>query len=171
MERRLTNKASHYVSTFKTDMKEKIMETPMSEEVRQDLVKFLYDYNGLVFTREDLVKRKRVKNIVPLYERCCAKRANDEQCTRRKKSGNEYCGTHLKGTPNGIMDASSTENISTTHRVEVWAQEIAGITYYIDSGGNVYEAEDIVMNKTNPKIVAHYVKRDDGTYSIPSYEI
>jgi hypothetical protein len=35
---------------------------------------------------------------------------------------------------------------------------------------NVYQAEDIISNKVNPKIIAKYV-RDGETYSIPEFSI
>ena len=57
-----------------------------------------------------------------------------------------------------------------TQKVEVWAQDIQGIVYYIDKANNVYQAEDIVGNKTNPKIIAKYLKVGE-TYSIPEFNI
>jgi hypothetical protein len=99
-----------------------------------------------------------------------AKRASDEQCTRRKKAGEEYCGTHMKGTPNGVVTESTDNNVISMKKVEVWAQDIMGIVYYIDATGNVYQAEDIVGNKTNPKVIAKYVKQGE-VYSIPSFGI
>ena len=33
---------------------------------------------------------------------------------------------------------------------------------------NVYQAEDIISNKVNPKIIAKYVKQGE-TYSIPEF--
>jgi hypothetical protein len=132
-------------------------------------MQYIYDYDRLTFGKEDFMKRKRVKNVVPFFDRCCAKRANDEQCTRRKKEGSEYCGTHMKGSPHGIMDLQS-ENKPNFQKIEVWAQDIQGIIYYIDKIGNVYQAEDIVVNKTNPKIIAKYLKIGD-TYSIPEFNL
>jgi hypothetical protein len=123
----------------------------------------------LSFNKEDFQKRKRVKNFVPVFDRCCAKRASDEQCTRRKKDGCEFCGTHLKGTPHGVVDESN-EPKNNTQKVDVWAQDIQGIVYYIDKNMNVYQAEDIISNKVNPKIIAKYV-RDGETYSIPEFSI
>jgi hypothetical protein len=123
----------------------------------------------LSFNKEDFQKRKRVKNFVPVFDRCCAKRASDEQCTRRKKDGCEFCGTHLKGTPHGVVDESN-EPKNNTQKVDVWAQDIQGIVYYIDKNMNVYQAEDIISNKINPKIIAKYV-RDGETYSIPEFSI
>ena len=75
----------------------------------------------------------------------------------------------MKGTPHGIMD-SQGEVKNNTQKVEVWAQDIQGIVYYIDKSNNVYQAEDIVGNKTNPKIIAKYLKTGES-YSIPEFNI
>ena len=104
-----------------------------------------------------------------MVNRCNAKRANSEQCTRRKKEGFEYCGTHLKGTPHGICLSGETDK-PLTHKIEVWVQDIQGIVYYIDKANNVYQAEDIIVNKMNPKIIAKYVKNGEH-YSIPEFNI
>ena len=53
----------------------------------KELLQYIYDYSIIEITKMDLQKRKRVKNSVPFCERCCALRANNEQCTRRKKAG------------------------------------------------------------------------------------
>ena len=132
-------------------------------------MQYIYDHDRLTFNKEDFQKRKRVKNFVPIFDRCCAKRASCEQCTRRKKDGYEYCGTHIKGTPHGIVDLQN-EQKNTTQKVEVYAQDIMGIVYYIDKNNNVYQAEDIISNKINPKIIAKYVKNGEN-YNIPAFEI
>jgi GH25 family lysozyme M1 (1,4-beta-N-acetylmuramidase) len=75
----------------------------------------------------------------------------------------------LKGTPHGIVDAT-VEPKNTTQKVEVYAQDIQGIIYYIDKNNNVYQAEDIISNKVNPKIIAKYAK-DGEKYSIPEFNI
>ena len=51
-------------------------------------------------------------------------------------------------------------------RVEIWLQEINGIIYYIDGNGNIYNTEDILQNKINPKIVDNYKINDQGYYTI-----
>ena len=170
MERRLNKKVEGYFASFKDDIKEKITQMGMIEnEQVNHLLQYIYDYDRLSFNKEDFQKRKRVKNFVPIFDRCCAKRATNEQCTRRKKEGCEYCGTHIKGTPHGIMDNQSESKV-TTQKIEVWVQDIQGIVYYIDKSNNVYQAEDIVKNKPNPKIIAKYVKNGDH-YSIPEFNI
>ena len=170
MERRLNKKLEIYITNFKDNIREKATQMGMikNEQVNQ-LLQYIYDHDRLTFNKEDFQKRKRVKNFVPIFDRCCAKRASCEQCTRRKKDGYEYCGTHIKGTPHGIVDLQN-EQKNTTQKVEVYAQDIMGIVYYIDKNNNVYQAEDIISNKINPKIIAKYVKNGEN-YNIPAFEI
>jgi isopropylmalate/homocitrate/citramalate synthase len=170
MERRLNKKAEGYITNFKDNIREKITQMGMiNNEPINQILQYIYDYDRLTFTKEDFQKRKRVKNFVPIFDRCCAKRASNEQCTRRKKEGCEYCGTHIKGTPHGIVDLQN-DTKNTTQKVEVYAQDIQGIVYYIDKNNNVYQAEDIISNKVNPKVIAKYVKNCDH-YSIPEFNI
>ena len=170
MEKRLNKKVESYITTFKDNIREKTTNMGISknEQVNQ-LLQYIYDYDRLSFNKEDFQKRKRIKNFVPIFDRCCAKRASEEQCTRRRKIDSEYCGTHLKGTPHGVIDMQD-EPKSTNHKIEVYAQDIQGIVYYIDNNSNVYQTEDIVSNKINPKIIAKFVKNGD-TYSIPEFNI
>jgi hypothetical protein len=171
MERRLNKKVESYITLFKDSIKEKATQMGVinNEEVNK-LLHYIYDYDRLSFNKEDFMKRKRVKNFVPIFDRCCAKRASNEQCTRRKKDGFDYCGTHIKGTPHGIIDNHDNDVKINLQKVEVWAQDIMGIIYYIDKFNNVYQAEDIVVNKINPKIIAKYVKNGEQ-YSIPEFNL
>ena len=172
MEKRLNNKIAEYISEFKSQIKLKSDELEITGYAQTDKVlEFIIDYNRLILTKEDFIKRKRVKNVVPFLDRCCAKRATDEQCTRRKKCGFEFCGTHTKGTPHGIVTSEDQPNaVSETKTVEVWAQDIQGIVYYIDKNGNVYQAEDVVSNKPNPQVIAKYLRTGD-VFSIPEFGI
>lgn len=169
MDKRINKKITEYLSNFKDNIRLKADELGIAkkEEVCS-LFQYIYDYERLVLTKEDFVKRKRVKNMVDFCERCCAKRATSEQCTRRKKEGSDYCGTHIKGTPHGILDNNNEEVKQNTQKVEVWAQDIQGIMYYVDKFGNVYKAEEIILNKVNPKVIAKYVKNGEH-YSIPAF--
>ena len=170
MERRLNKKVEGYIVTFKDSIREKASEMGLtkSENINQ-LLQYVYDYDRLSFVKEDFQKRKRVKNFVPIYDRCCAKRATGEQCTRRRKDDSEYCGTHMKGIPHGIIN-NQNETKTNTQKVEVCAQDILGIVYYIDKSNNVYDTADIIKNILNPKIIAKYVKNGE-TYSIPEFNI
>ena len=163
MERRISKKVNDYIHNFKNEIAEKIKK--MNNSDPSEIMNYIYQYNNFELTKEDFMKRKRVKNMVPVYERCCAKRANGQQCTRRKKEESQYCGTHSKGTPHGVMNENET--LSSVTKVEVSAIDIKGIVYYLDNDGNVYDTEDIIANKKNPRIIAKYEKNGEE-YSIPS---
>ena len=170
MERRLNKKVESYISLFKDSIRDKATQLGLNNDTTStQLLQFIYDYDRLSFNKEDFQKRKRVKNFVPIYDRCCAKRASNEQCTRRRKDDSEYCGTHMKGTPHGILDVQNDNKVN-TQKVEVWAQDIQGIVYYIDKFSNVYDTADIIKNQINPKIIAKYLK-DGENYSIPEFNV
>ena len=61
--------------------------------------------------------------------------------------------------------ASNKKNEAKITKKTVWVQDIKGILYYIDDTGNVYEPQDIIKNKVNPKIIARYEKNGE-TYKI-----
>ena len=172
MERRINKRISEYITEFKDDIKTKALQLGLASDTQMGhLVQFICDYERLSLSKEDFLKRKRVKNVVHLADRCCAKRANNEQCTRRRKDDTSmYCGTHMKGTPHGVCSNEEDEK-PLGQKVEVWAQDIQGIIYYIDKAGNVYQAEDIIVNKVNPKVIAKYIKTGGDNYSIPEFNI
>ena len=146
-------------------------------ESLMSLLQELYDYEILQLDKVDFQKRKRVKNVVPLHDRCCAVRANGEQCSRRKKGELEFCGTHSKGTPHGVVSHSDnvSDNSVKTQKVTVWAQDIKGIIYYIDDNNNVYDTGAVATNKENPQVIATYIKSigPDGNqvFTIPEFNI
>ena len=170
MENRIVRKVDLYVTEFKQDVKDWFdkNDSDLIGKSKSDFLQFIFDYDSITLSKEDFSKRKRVKNIIPVQLRCCAKRANGEQCTRRKKEEHEFCGTHIKGTPYGKVDGDKND-VHLAKKRDVWVQDIKGIHYFIDSEYNVYNHEDILQNKHNPAIIAQYTKIND-MYSIPEYE-
>ena len=168
MEKRLSKKVENYITQFKEDLKNQALDLKLDEESSQKMIGFIFDYERMTLNKDDFIKRKRMQNMVPQFSRCCAKRSNGEQCSRKKKDDSEYCGTHIKGSPHGLID-QFMEPV-TTMKIEVWAQDIKGIIYYIDKFMNVYQAEDIIRNKSNPKIIAKYIKTQNE-YHIPDFGI
>jgi hypothetical protein len=189
MERRVNKRIEDYIIAFKNDVAKKLQQMVNTLDVtdastRDELMRavdntklqcnsmagFVYNYEKLRLGKDDFMKRKRIKSVVPIYERCSAKRANGEQCTRRKKDGETYCGTHIKGTPHSIVDEVECETPTTKNvKVDIWAQDIKGIIYYIDKAGNVYDTEDIMKIDKYPKrVIAKYHQDEAGKYSIPS---
>lgn len=150
-------------------VKDKLKEIASNEEVqKQDLINFLNNYEFPLFTKEDLVRKKKDKAELPANCRCEAKKSDEEQCSRRKKKGCDFCGTHEEKQPFGVI---SQADRPTTQQINVWVQEIKGILYHIDCNGNVYKQEDVMSNKMNPKIIAKYVLSEEGLYNIPELGI
>ena len=189
MERRVTQKVDGHIRGMKTQIQKHVVDAleHVNRELEDDkemknkvnsilteMMREIYDMPQINLGAEDFAKRKRAKNVVPFYDRCRAKRANNEQCTRRKRADSLFCGTHSKGTPHGIVETEGNEHEG-GKQVQVCAVEISGIMYYIDGTGNVYEAEDIMQNKSNPKVIAKYEKNMDSdgnnVYTIPEYNI
>ena len=197
MEKRINKKINNYITESKNLIRESIHKTIKNLESDfntfdnkseitsiyhnrlSELMSNLFSDNQLVLEKEDFQKRKRVKNTVPCLDRCCAKRANGERCTRRRKheeenegnDQNQFCGTHIKGTPHGVIsvDLSTLPKLNT--KIEVWVKDIKGINYYIDDNNNVYNPEDILSNKQNPSIIAKWLKTSENVYSIPEFGI
>lgn len=167
MEKRLNTKIESYISKFKNDIRNKMIELndKTNDNTMSLLIEYIYDYERLIIEKDDLVKRKRVKNSIPKDNRCLAKRANNEQCTRRRKNCSDFCGTHCKGIPHGVIDSNNVCEI-VNKTIEVFAQEIQGIVYYLDKYNNVYKTEDIMLSKENPEIIGKYEK-NNNKYTIP----
>lgn len=195
MERRISSKIDSYIIDFKDAVSLKIRQlgsaasAAVASEVNErepndsvivastnatidqfckQITSFVYEYEKLKLSKEDFMKRKRIKNTVPIELRCLAKRANGEQCTRKKKEGCDYCGTHTKGVPCSIMDDENDESTPKVNKqsVNIWVQNIKGIEYFIDGSHNVYKHEDVINNSENPRIIAKYSKSESGAFSI-----
>ena len=111
MEKRITKKVDEYISCLKQDIKQKMMEAKIHEtEQGKNLLQFILDQPSITFHPDDFVKRQRAKNIIPINDRCTAKRANGELCSRKKRKNNMFCGTHSKGTPYGVVDNQTFDN-------------------------------------------------------------
>jgi len=130
MEKQLNKQIESYIIQFKNDLRAKITELDFQEEKQKinEFMGYVYEYKRLQLEKDDVVKRKRVKNAIPNANRCIGKLANNERCTRRKKKDCEFCGTHIKGIPNGCIniDASGECNLKS---IEVFAKEYTGIVY------------------------------------------
>jgi hypothetical protein len=186
MENHINKKLEKYQVEFKSNIKDwitkrniSLVDPSNSTDFTSDFLKYIYDCSSMKLKEEDLKKRKRIKNIVPQNDLCIAKRANGEQCTRRRKTdenkeGNEptqFCGTHIKGTPHGIINIDINNLSIPNTKVQVWVQDIKGIHYYIDDKNNVYHPDHILANNLNPSIIAQWTKNEENVYSIPQFGI
>ncbi len=154
MDKRLTLKLTNYVCKFKDDIKSELLKMDFDKEKMTELLDYLYEYEQIPITKADFLKRKRVKNAIPNKNRCNAKKAGGDQCTRRRKDNCLYCGTHIKGAPHGEVTETTENNNKKT--IDINAVHIDGIIYYIDNAHNVYKMEDILSDAENPMIIGSY---------------
>ena len=105
---------------------------------------------------DEFTRKKRVRNVIADCDRCCAYKAEKERCTRKKREGFNVCGTHLKGTPHGMID----NDINETHvkKIEVYTKDIGGVIYYVDNDKNVYSSTDIMKAVQNPTKIGRYIE-------------
>ena len=164
MEKRIKQKVDNYFKSYNSELIGWCNNNNNNDTISYtDFINFINSKNSLCLEAGDFQRRKRSKNIIPQYVRCCAKRANGEQCTRKKKDEISYCGTHEKNRPHGtIEDIEENSNIK---KREVWLEDINGILYYIDDNNNVYNSEHILNNITNPEVLYKY-KIVNNKYSI-----
>ena len=165
MEKRVAKKVDDYIHNFKQEIKELILSLQIHEaDGGKLLLQSIFDKPNLQLTQEDFVKRQRAKNIVNLQDRCTAKRASGELCSRKKKKDSPFCGTHCKGIPYGCVDDASQYNDTycfdnniphhnTSQKIHIYTTEIDGIIYYIDDKRNAYSMEDIMNNIVNPHVI------------------
>jgi hypothetical protein len=67
MEKRLNRKIEDYLSEFKNNIRNKVNELTFDEKNKiNELLEYIYDYERLSIQKDDLVKRKRVKNHLSL---------------------------------------------------------------------------------------------------------
>ena len=97
-------------------------------------------------------KRSRSKNEVDKQKQCRAKRADGKQCSRQRKDGEDFCGTHIKGCPHGTYKIKENKD----EEVKLTIIEYKGIPYYVHlKTGDVYASEDI-MNRRVGVVVGYY---------------
>ena len=101
---------------------------------------------------------KKKKNNICKSEQCLAKKANGSQCSRRKKFDHNFCGSHIKSLPYGMVDnyteigSNSSDNIDNNY-IETWVDPILGSGYLVDKNNIVY-----TNNIDDPQIVG--IKQD-----------
>jgi hypothetical protein len=156
MEKKIRAKTNAYILDFKNAINtyihdnKYIISDATGKDCTNTTLEFIYDFKGLDLSKDDFQKRKRTKNVIPNYERCCALRLNSERCTRKKKDGEEFCGTHLKGKPYGVIEETQAVE---KNKVAIWVEEIAGIHQYVDEEGNIYATDDILQSVKHPRII------------------
>jgi hypothetical protein len=175
MEQQLNRKFEEYIIKFKENIKTKLFEIEgIDIHKASEFMEYIYDYERLVFTKDDL-KNKKSKNKIsdcddnPLSttsnntsneskktEKCIAILPSGQQCNKKKKKGLNYCTCHsdmlIKADSSNVTE-DKNDNINI---IDIFTENIGGIIYYIDKYNNVYNTEDIMNDMRNPRIIARY---------------
>ena len=110
----------------------------------------------LLPVNEDLFenKKKRKKNKkLDKCELCMAKKADRQQCTRRRKGNSEYCGKHMNNLKFGRVDDDEKFDNNEKY-IKTRKEKINGDDYLVDDDNIVYN-----FDRQNPKIIG---KIEDG---------
>jgi hypothetical protein len=156
MEKKIRSKTNTYIVDFKNAIQKYIHENKYiihdanGKDCTNTTLEYIFDFKSLDLSKDDFQKRKRTKNIIPNYERCCALRLNGDRCTRKKKEGEDFCGTHLKGKPYGIIEETQAVE---KNKIAIWVEENGGIHQYVDEQGNIYATDDILQSVKHPRII------------------
>ena len=139
-------------------------ENQILEVILPDKLYFNELANNLVSKK----KKKTNRRILPKNERCLGRKNDLTQCTRKRKDGHEFCGSHIKNLPNGkvgddgacfnkkkgkrgrkrknLMDNQNDNGILTTKKY------INGSVYLVDSTNIVYtfrEDKPVILGVLN----------------------
>ena len=76
-----------------------------------EFIEHISDFPTIQLTKDDFKRRTRIKTVIPNYERCCALKLNGDQCTRKNKDKQNFCGTHIKGLPYGKVNDAPAKRI------------------------------------------------------------
>ena len=147
-------------------LKTKINETiiAISVDYNLDENELLLKYSPKLQSIQDTTKIKRKRKVVPKDQCCLGRKQFGEQCTRRKKSGSEFCGSHMKSLPYGRIDdkkdhlckvkgkrgrKKKKNNLEDdSEYIQTWIDKELGDAYLIDKHNTVYS-----NNPESPKII------------------
>lgn len=145
------------VRTTIRDALQELMEYTDPDLTEVDIDMFKTTWNKLerylVDQKINADEPKKKQRMIPMNERCMAKRANGGRCTRRRK--NEFfCGTHCKSTKDGMVN--DMKEVGDIRELLITNIDIRGITYFADQDKYLYMPSDILKSAPQPRIIGRY---------------
>ena len=111
-------------------------------------------YSPKLQTIQEQTKVKRKRKSIPKEQCCLGRKQFGEQCTRRKKNGSDFCGSHMKSLPYGRIDdqkehlckvkgkrGRKKKKVSIEENeeyIQTWIDKDLGDKYLIDKYNTVY---------------------------------
>lgn len=146
---------------LKNKMDDIIISICMDHNLDEDEILKKYSPNLLI--DKEKMKMKRKRKILPKEECCLGRKQFGEQCTRRKKPGSDFCGSHSKNLPYGMIEDDKQFLCKTKGKrgrkkknllegnedyIPTWIDEELGDLYLVDKDNIVY-----LNNEESPKII------------------
>lgn len=151
METKINKKFEQHIEKYKELIKTAVLSQNIDNKSQNAIMEAVYSLDTFELNKDDFMKRKRLVTGVSMGERCIAKKANGEQCSRKKRCNCDFCGTHDKYQPHGIITPMSIEK--TLKKCSITIVDVNGINYYMDDNKNIYNTCDILTNSMNPTII------------------
>jgi hypothetical protein len=157
-KKKMDAKILEIVATFKTNIREQAKNLGLFDE--EDgfnekmtlLLTYIEEYNPL---HEKHKRRKRSASTIDPNIQCMAILENNQQCPRKKATNKDFCTTHKRGAPFGIVQGNNGHQ----NRVLV-LENLEGIEYYIDENNRIYSMEAILNHKPDPPVIGTKVFDD-----------
>lgn len=162
VESTVNYKVQSYISQMKFDIQRHIMGLHFVHEPEKinQLVEYILGYDRIELNSNDFLCSPAKKPRTTPSSRVSKK---------KKDAAILAIPIHNDLTEFFSTDAEQVAPIVVPSSIELVAQDILGITFFIDSFGNVYNTEQVMNKLPNPQIVAHYTCDKEGRYSIDSY--
>jgi hypothetical protein len=144
MEKKVNATIQSHILAMKENLKEKIQKYGSEHNCDMScIIQYMFDYPPLIIKNEDIVRKKRSKTAINPKIRCCAKRANGEQCTRKKRENSKFCGTHEKVCPYGEVNISQMKEEASEHITEeIETVNEKGIIHFTTPSGLTLEVNE-----------------------------
>ena len=153
------------LDTFSNGLICKLNSLHIDKDKTLEIIKYISEQSIFNLQNDGLKKTHRTKKTITTDEQCKATRIDGNRCTRKKRNGLHYCGTHLNCT--SYTEFNTIEITRPTIDKSVSAIDIQGIIYYIDLDLNVYNTEDVMNEILDPSIIGKACKNNE-IYTIPS---
>lgn len=99
-----------------------------------------------------------------LNPRCSSKLLSGKQCSHKHLPGENLCGMHQKRKDKDKDTSKKNIHEEKIKYIEIISKEINGIVYFIDVSGNVYDAEHVMRQITNPTIIGKLIEINETWY-------
>lgn len=109
IQKKINNYCTELRSLFLKELdalEEKINGSQDNGDIINILNELKMKYTFLPFPKvkkEDFMRKKRIQNKVSENDQCVALCSGGVRCSRRRQNKISFCGTHVKGQPNGTL--------------------------------------------------------------------